>query len=85
MKIVEISNTFNRPQKIVNPLKEKKEVFTQKCRDISHKKISEISTKEIPWFAAAIGLILPIPFACIAGFLIGKGVEITINALRKKK
>lgn len=85
MKIAKISNTFSSPQKIVKPLKEKKEFFTQKCKDISHKKFSEISTKEIPWFVAAIGLILPIPFASVAGFIIGKGVEISINTIRKKK
>lgn len=85
MKIEKVSNVFFKPQKITKPLKEKKDVFTQKCKDIRHKKFSEISTKEIPWFTAAIGLMIPLPLACVVGFIIGKGVEISINAIRKKK
>lgn len=84
MRITKINNALPKLQRPLQPIKQKKEDLLQKCSEVKHKRIKDLSTKEIPFLAALIGLFSPIPFGFLIGYGLGKLVEWSVNAFKKK-
>lgn len=84
MRIPKINNTITNLNKPLKPIKQKKDNLLKKCSEVRHKRIRDISIKEIPFWGAVIGMFTPLPFGFLIGFGLGKIVEIVISAFRKK-
>ena len=84
MRIPKINNTITNLNKPLKPIKRKKDDLLKKCSEVRHKRIKDLSIKEIPFFGAAIGMFTPLPFGFLIGFGLGKIVEAVISFLRKK-
>lgn len=80
MKIMKVTN-LNKP---LAPIKRQKENLLLKCNEVRHKKIKDISVKEIPFFGAFLGLFSPLPLGFLIGYGIGKLIELGINFFKKK-
>ncbi|MCM1004070.1 MAG: hypothetical protein NC408_07000 [Candidatus Gastranaerophilales bacterium] len=85
MRITKINSTFSNLQKPLKPIKQKKDVLMHKCTEVRHKSIKDMSVKDIPLIGALVGLITPLPLGFLIGYGLGKVVELTINAFKKKK
>lgn len=80
MKIMRVSN-LNKP---LAPIKRKKDDLLLKCHEVRHKKLKDISAKEIPFFGAFLGLFSPLPFGFLIGYGVGKLIELGVNFFKKK-
>ncbi len=80
MKIIRINN-LNKP---LTPLKRQKENLLLKCDEVRHKKLKDLSSKELPFFGAFVGLFSPLPFGFLIGYGLGKLMELGINFFKKK-
>lgn len=84
MRIVKLNNTMPKQQKPLQKIKQKKEYLQQMCEEMRHKKIKDLSTKELPLFGYVVGFFTPIPLGCVIGLVVGKLAEIGINIFKKK-
>lgn len=80
MRIMKIPNI----KKPLAPIKQKKNDLLLKCHEVRHKKVKDISVKEIPYLGALMGLFTPIPFGFLVGFGFGKLIEYGVKLFKKK-
>ena len=84
MRITKINSTLPKLQKPLQPIKRKKEDLLQKCSEVRHKSIKDLSIKDIPFAGAVVGLFSPVPFGFLIGYGVGKLIELGIKAFKKK-
>lgn len=84
MRITKINSTLPKLQKPLQPIKRKKEDLLQKCSEVRHKSIKDLSVKEIPFLGALVGLFSPLPFGFLLGYGVGKLIEYSVKFFRKK-
>lgn len=85
MRVAKINSTMSKLQKPFRPIKRKTDNLMQKCQEIRHKHIKDLTVKEAPYLGALMGLFTPIPFGFLLGFGIGKLVEFGANLFNKNK
>ncbi len=84
MKITRINNTLPYIKKPLKPIVKKKDDLMQRCSDVRHKGVKNLTVKDIPYAAAIVGLFTPLPFGWLIGYGVGKVIELTVNKFKKK-